>query len=257
MTDTEYSIVIPAYNEDKIASTTLTQILNFMRGYCAFFEILFVDDGSTDGTITAVENYIRTHQEDADHIKLVKNPHKGKAFAVRTGVLMAQGKYILLCDADMATPIEELKRLMVWINDQNFHIVIASREGVGATRRNEPWIRHLMGKVFNLVIKLLLIRGFDDTQCGFKVMTNGAARDVFAHMILFGDNIPETKKPRVSAFDAELLVVALRLGYRVKSVPVTWTHTPSVRVRVIGESIDMFIEVLRIKMNDMLGKYSL
>ncbi|MBI2620869.1 glycosyltransferase [candidate division WWE3 bacterium] len=254
--DIEFSIIVPAYNEEKTASLALTQILNFMNSYARSFEILFIDDGSGDSTVDVVEAYIRTHPEYSDRIRLIKNPHKGKAYGIRTGILNSNGTYALFTDADMATPMEELKRLMVWIKDHGFDVVIASREGVGALRKNEPLIRHVMGRIFNLIIKIVLLRGFEDTQCGFKVMKGEAAKDIFNSMLVFGENAPETKKPRVSAFDTELIVVALRRGYKVKAVPVTWTYTPSTRVRKIGESIDMLLEVAKIKLNDVAGRYS-
>ena len=250
----EYSIVISAYNEEASISMALTQVLSFMGTFSTAFEIIVVDDGSTDRTVEMTENYINS--SDKKIIKLIKNSHKGKANGVRTGIFAAQGEYILFTDADMATPIDELKRLMVWIQDHNFDMVIGSREGIGAQRHNEPFIRHLMGRVFNLLVKIMLSLEFEDTQCGFKVMKKDVAKDIFSHLILFGEDIAETNKPRVTAFDSEALVVAKKRGYKVKAVPVNWTYTPSTRVRKIGESVDMFIEVLRIKVNSLAGKYS-
>lgn len=258
----DYSIVIPAYNEESNITTSLTQVISFMNGYADSYEILVVDDGSEDKTISAVENYIKAHPDidpavstNTSVVRLIKNPHKGKGYTVRTGMLASKGNFVLFTDADMATPISELKRLMVWIQEHDYDMVIASREGSGAVRKNEPFIRHLMGRVFNFVTRIV-VKGIKDTQCGFKVMKNNVAKDVFSRMILFGDNVPDTTKPRVSAFDLEMLIIAFRRGYKVKEVPVSWTYAPTTRVSALRDSLSMLQDVLIIKFNDLSGKYS-
>jgi len=133
----EYSIVIPAYNESDKISTTLTQVVTFMRGFSEKFEILVVNDGSKDNTADIVKKYSKENPE----VKLIDNPHKGKGYAVRSGMLKASGDLIYMADADLAAPIDELRKLSVWVNEQDYDIVIASREGVGAERVGEP-IRH-------------------------------------------------------------------------------------------------------------------
>lgn len=247
----EYSIVIPAYNEEAVITSSLTQLISFMKSFASSFEIIVVDDESTDNTVEVVENFSKDHPE----ITLKKNPHKGKGFTVRTGVLMSSGNYVLMADADMATPMEELKRLMVWMKDHDFDIVIGSREGVGAIRHNEPYIRHLMGRVFNFIVRLLTIPGIQDTQCGFKVFKGSVAHDVFGRLILFGPDTPEIKVPRVSAFDVEVLLIALRCGYKIKEVPVEWTYVQTPRVSPLRDSIANLKDVLTVKRNDLMGKY--
>jgi len=247
----EYSVIIPAYNEEARITSTLTQILGFMKSFSVEFEIIVVDDGSGDKTVEVVTNYSKDHPE----ISLVPNPHKGKGFAVRSGVLASKGKYVLMADADMATPIEELKRLAVWVADHNFDVVVSSREGVGAKRQNEPLIRHLMGRVFNLIIRILTGLGIQDTQNGFKLFKGDEAREIFGGMILFGPNAPDLKNPRVSAFDVEVLMIAKRHGYKIKEVPITWTYVPTTRVNLFRDSFLNLWDVLRIKFNDMRGKY--
>jgi len=247
----EYSIVIPAYNEEAGITSALTQVVNFMKNFSSSYEVIVVDDGSEDETAGKVESYAKDYSE----IKLRKNPHKGKGFAVRTGVLDSVGKYVLMIDADMATPIEELKRLMVWIKDSDFDIAIGSREGIGAERRNEPFYRHLMGRIFNLIVGILVIPGIKDTQCGFKVFKGNVAREVFRRLVLFGPDTPKTKVPRVTAFDVEVLVVAKRLNYSIKEVPIKWNFVPSQRVPPLRASIDNFMDVMKIKWNDLQGEY--
>lgn len=248
----EYSIVIPAYNEEAAITSSLTQVISFMKSFAASFEIIVVDDGSTDKTVEAVEKFAKDYTE----ITLKKNPHKGKGFAVRTGMLMSSGEYVLMADADMATPIEELKRLMVWIKDHDFDIVIGSREGVGAVRHNEPYFRHFMGRIFNIIVQTLTVSGIKDTQCGFKVFKAKVAHEIFENLVLFGPNTPETDVPRVTAFDVEVLVIAKRRGYKVKEVPVHWTYVQTPRIHPLRDSIANLADVLSVKTNDLFGKYS-
>jgi dolichyl-phosphate beta-glucosyltransferase len=223
-----------------------------MKSFARSFEVIVVDDGSEDKTAGVVEKFAKDHSE----IVLKRNVHKGKGFGIRTGMLMASGDYILMADADMATPIEELKRLMVWIKDHDFDIAIGSREGVGAVRHKEPFIRHLMGRVFNFIIQLLTIKGINDTQCGFKLFRADVAQDLFESLVLFGPNTPETNVPRVTAFDVEVLLIAKKRGYKIKEVPVSWTYVPTDRVHNIRDSIANLKDVITVKINDLAGKYN-
>ena len=248
----DFSIVIPCYNEEERILSTLNKVVSFMNAYNPSYEVIIVDDGSKDSTVKLVNNYISTR----DNIYLIENPHKGKGFAVRTGVLMSEGKYILMSDADLATPIEELKRLLVWIEGNNYDFVIASREGLGAKRSDEPFIRHLMGRVFNLLIRIIVMINFKDTQCGFKLFKGEEARLVFSKLILFGDSAEIVKYPKVTAFDVEVLVIAKNIGLKVKEVPVAWTYVATKRVSAIRDSLLMLSEIIKIRINDLFGKYS-
>lgn len=248
----DFSIVIPCYNEEERILSSLNKIVSFMNSYNPSYEIIVVDDGSKDNSVRLINSYISTR----DNIFLIENPHKGKGFAVRTGVLMSEGKYILMTDADLATPIEELKRLLVWLEGNEYDIVIASREGLGAKRTDEPFLRHLMGRVFNLLIKIIVMINFKDTQCGFKLFKGDEARVIFNKLILFGDSAEIVKYPKVTAFDVEVLVVAKNMKMKVKEVPVSWTFVPTKRVSAIRDSILMLIEIIKIRLNDLFGKYS-
>lgn len=248
---TDISIVIPCYNEEQRIISSLNSIVSFMNSYNPSFEIIVVDDGSKDSSVQLIKNYIATRE----NIYLVENPHKGKGYAVRTGVLMSVGKYVLMTDADLATPIDEIKRLLIWVEDHDFDIVMASREGMGASRQDEPFIRHLMGRVFNLLIKIIVGLFYKDTQCGFKLFRGEPARNLFTRMILFGDSSKIVKYPKVTAFDVEVLVIAKNDGLKVKEVPVPWTYVPTKRVSAIRDSLLMLMEISKIRINDLLGKY--
>lgn len=247
----DYSIVISAYNEETRITKTLTQTLSYMNGFAPSFEIIVVDDGSKDKTADVTEEYIK----DRPEVKLIRNVHKGKANGIRTGVLASTGKFVLMMDADLATPLEELKRLSTWIVDNDFDIAIASREGIGATRQNEPLYRHIMGRVFNKLVKTTLSLDFNDTQCGFKLFKGDVARTVFSRLIVYGDSLPEIDKPFFGAFDVEVLYCAKQMGYRIKEVPVKWNYVPTTRLNALSNSYKMARDVLRIKILGMKGAY--
>ena len=247
----DISIVIPCYNEEERILSSLATIVSFMNSFNPSYEIVVVDDGSKDSSVSLIKNYISTR----DNIYLVENPHKGKGFAVRTGTLMTEGKYILMTDADLATPIDEIKRLLVWVENNNYDIAIASREGLGASRSDEPFIRHLMGRVFNFLIKLIVGLFYNDTQCGFKLFKGDEARDIFSRLVLFGDDARIVKYPKVTAFDVEDLVIAKNDGLKVKEVPVSWTYVPTKRVSAIRDSLIMLNEIFKIRKNDLFGRY--
>ena len=247
----EYSIVIPAYNESDKITSTLTQILNFMRNFSNEFEVIVVDDGSVDSTVQTVSDYKRENQE----VLLVKNPHMGKGPAVSTGIKKAKGKYIYIADADLATPITELKKLSVWMIDHDYDIVIASREGAGAERVNEPLYRHVMGRVFNTLVQLLLLPGIKDSQCGFKLFKADVAKNLFSKMEL-GKANKEIKNAYTGAWDVELLYLAKLLGYTIREVSVKWVYVKTTRVNPIRDSYKMFSEVLHIKKKALMGKFN-
>ncbi|MFC1722347.1 dolichyl-phosphate beta-glucosyltransferase [Patescibacteria group bacterium] len=247
----EFSIVIPAYNEaDKIVPS-LTQVVTFMRNFSKNFEIIIVDDGSDDNTVDLIENYALDHSE----ISVIKNPHKGKGPTVWTGVMKAKGKYIYMADADLSTPIDELKKMFNWMSEHDFDIVIASREGIGAVRKNEPVYRHILGRVFNLLVRIVALPGISDSQCGFKLFSNKAAKDIFKRLRIYGEEAGTTKSGYMGAFDVEVLYLARKLGYKVKEVSVPWTYVKTTRLNPIVDSFRMAIDVIRVRLNDIKGLY--
>jgi dolichyl-phosphate beta-glucosyltransferase len=249
----EYSIVTPVFNESDKITASLTQMLSFMRGFSESFEIIVVDDGSKDTSAAIVEEYAHLNPE----IVLIKNPHKGKGPALWTGVMRSKGKYVYLADADLSAPMQELKKLAVWIIDQDYDIVIASREGYGAKRVGEPLYRHLMGRVFNFFVQAFLLPGINDTQCGFKLFKGDVARKLFARLKIYGEDAKVLEKAYFGAFDVEVLYLAKKMSYKVKDVPVVWTYVKTTRLSPISDSLKMLRDILLIKINYAKGKYNL
>ncbi len=247
----DYSIVIPVYNEETRATKTLTQVLSFMNAFAPAFEIIVVDDGSKDKTADSVEAYIKDHPE----IKLIRNEHKGKGPTVKTGVLASSGKYIYTIDCDLSTPMEELKRLSNWIIDNNYDIVIASREGLGARREGEPVYRHIMGRVFNFWVQTLALKGIQDSQCGFKLYKSDVAKSVFSDLMVYGEGPKKLASAFLGAFDVEVLFIAKSRGYKIKEVPVKWVFAKTTRLNPIVDSYRMARDVLRIKILGIKGAY--
>lgn len=247
----EYSIVIPAYNEEDKIVSSLTQVVNFMRGFCGSFEVIVVNDGSKDSTLQKVQDYAKENPE----LVVIDNPHKGKGFAVWTGIVRSFGDYIYMADADLSAPIEDLKKFSMWAKDQGFDIVIGSREGFGAKRIGEPLYRHIMGRVFNLFVQIMALPGINDSQCGFKLFSKKSAKDIFGRMMVYGEKSKETTSAYFGAWDVEVLYLARKLGYNIKQVPVTWVYVKSKKFDPIKNALKMARDVLMIRINDLRGKY--
>ncbi len=233
------SIVVPAYNEERRLRETLPRIVDFVRAQDYATEVIVVDDGSSDGTASVVEGIAA----DTPLVRLIKNEHRGKGFAVKTGALAASGDYVFLCDADLSMPIEDVAKFLPPALE-GYDVAIGSREIEGARRYDEPGLRHLMGRVFNTLVRLLAVRGFQDTQAGFKCFARGAAREMFSYQTMDG-----------FGFDVEILFIAQRRGYRIVEVPINWYYVSNSRVSPVGDSVRMFREILQVRMNDWRGRY--
>ena len=246
------SIVVPAYNEQKRIPDTLEKISRFCRTKPYNTEIIVVDDGSIDSTTQIVEELISSC--DYKDLRLIRNEHKGKAVAVRTGMLDANGDVVLFTDADLATPIEAIDDILPYF-EQGYDIVIGSREGMNARRIGEPVYRHIMGRVFNWIVQSVALSGIKDTQCGFKAFRNEAAQNVFKRMKLYGPNTKIIKNSAVTAFDVEILFIGKKLGYKIKAVPVQWTYGVGTKVNPIRDTLRNFSDVLRVRLNIWRGFY--
>ena len=233
------SVIIPAFNESERIVSTLNSVAAYLEAQDYTSEILVVDDGSADDTASLVSRAAR----ELDGISLLRREHFGKGWAVRAGMLEARGKYRFMCDADLAMPIEWLDRFLKKM-DQGVDIVIGSREIVGARRYDEPYYRHLRGRIFNWVVRAVAVRGFQDTQCGFKCFREDAATQLFSR-----------QRSRGMGFDVEILYLAAKMDYPVVEMPVEWRHQPGSKVRPGVDSLDMLKDTLLVRIRDIFGKY--
>ena len=233
------SVIIPAYNEERRLPATLEKLRGYFSRQSFTYEIWVVDNGSTDGTAALVREFSRRDPA----IRLAQTTVRGKGVAVRTGMLRAAGRYRFFCDADLSMPVEEFERFYPpGLNDAD--VAIGSREAKGATRFDEPPYRHFTGRIFSLAVKLLILRGFEDTQCGFKCFRDYAAEDLFSRQRFNG-----------WSFDVEVLYLARRRGYRICEVPISWYYQSDSRIRLVNDSLRMFADLLRIRWNGIRGIY--
>ena len=229
----DLSIVIPAFNEAARIGPNLDRLSAFLERRPEGHELVVVDDGSRDDTAAIVEAFGRTR--GADEVRLLRNGvNRGKGYSLKHGVLLARGTFLLLTDADLSTPIEELPRLLDPVRGGACDIAIGSR-ALGASRveiRQPAW-REMMGRTFNGLVRVLTGLPFRDTQCGFKVMRREAVLPLF-------------RAARVErfAYDVEILYLARRAGLRVLEMPVIWRNAPGSKVRPIGDSLVMLKDVL-------------
>lgn len=244
------SVVIPAYNEASRLPSTLSRVMAYLEGRSYPYEVLVVDDGSADQTREIVEEAATRHR----HLELVANPHRGKGYAVRTGVLRARGRYILYSDADLSAPIEEVEKLLPHLEGR-YDVAIGSREGVGAVRYDEPYYRHIMGRVFNTLVRLVALPRFKDTQCGFKAFRKEAAHTLFRGLHLYGDKAGDVQGAMVTGFDVEVLYLGLKWGYRIKEVPIKWYYSKGANVNPLKDSYRMFKDIAKVRVNDLRGLY--
>jgi glycosyltransferase involved in cell wall biosynthesis len=244
------SIVVPAYNEEQRLPATLAEILCYLEAQPYDGEVIVADDGSEDKTVEIVKGLQQRH----DNLCLVENAHRGKAYAVRAGMLATRSRMAMFCDADLAVPIEETARLLAPL-EEGYDVAIGSREGLGAQRHGEPWYRHFMGRVFNYLVRAVAVGGYQDTQCGFKAFRRDVARDLFSHLRLYSDEAPTISGSALTAFDVELLFLAHKRGYRVAEVPVEWRYGLHSKVHPITDSLRHLRDVMGVRINDWRGLY--
>jgi glycosyltransferase involved in cell wall biosynthesis len=244
------SVVIPVYNEQDRIADALTAIWSYFTELGTDTEIIVADDGSTDNTTVIAAAYASSHPG----IRVLSLKHGGKAKAVLAGLHAARHPIAGFMDVDLATP------LATWEACQNalangYDIAIASREGSGAERVGEPAYRHVMGRVFNGLVKLLILPGIDDTQCGFKFFTRHALDIILPRCQLYTEH-DVSAGPRVTAFDVELLYIARKHGLRTAVVPITWHYGAKSKVNPVRDTIRNFRDVLAVRMNGWRGKYA-
>jgi len=232
------SVVIPAFNEAARILRTINDIREEMDRFDGDAELIVVDDGSIDETAKVVAEVVRADQR----VKLVRASHAGKGASVRRGMLEARGTWRFLADADLSMPISELKRFLD-AAAKGADVIVGSREADGARRIGEPWPRHVIGRVFNWAVKLLLLRGIDDTQCGFKLFSARAAQLLFPLQQLDG-----------FGFDVEILFLARRAGLVVREIPITWVYGRESKVNVVS-GVRGFLDLLAVRWHQLRGVY--
>lgn len=233
------SLVVPAFHESARLPRTIPEILDFIHRHDRAWEVRIVDDGSADDTLAVARRFA---EEDV-HVVAQAEPHRGKGGAVRAGMLAARAPARVMCDADMSMPVTMVDRLLGALRG-GADVAIASREVPGARRIDEPELRHVMGRVFNGVVRTLILPGIADTQCGFKGFTARAAETLFRRSMVEG-----------FAFDVEVLYLARRAGLRVEEVPIDWVHDSDSRVNALRDTRRMLAEIARIRLNGALGYY--
>jgi dolichyl-phosphate beta-glucosyltransferase len=239
----EISVIIPAFNEEARLQPYLERVLGYLKSIAVSHEVIVVDDGSTDKTYEIVLSLKAANP----HLDLIRLPgNRGKGYAVRTGMLRAKGKLRLFADADGATPIEELAKLLEALGT-GADIAVGSRAIKDKGRKVHTMMhRKVLGTIYNLIVRTLAVRGIHDTQCGFKLFRDTAANDVFPLQCIDG-----------FGFDVEILFIAQRNGYRMKEVPVNWHDVKGTKVRIFSDSLRMFMDVIKVRTNFNKGKYVL
>lgn len=244
------SVVIPSYSEmANLQKGVLDKVEHYLSNQKYSYEVIIVDDGSVDGSVEFSEKFVK----DNPKFKLIKNNHMGKAGAVTTGVLCANGEFILFTDMDQATPIEELDKVLPYFK-RGFDIVIGSRD---SKRRGAPWTRLVMAKGMIVLRSVIVgISGISDTQCGFKAFRHDVAKKLFQKISVINNGFSEISGSKVSAgFDVELLYLAQKMKFKIKEVPVSWLYVETRRVSPMKDSIDGLIDLIKIKFNSIKGIY--
>ncbi len=233
------SIIIPAHNEANRLPPSLEKIDAFLAGQTFTSEVIVVENGSSDGTLRVAESF-KTRMPT---LNVIHEDRRGKGLAVKRGMLEATGEYRFFCDADLSMPIEQVIRFLP-PQLESPEVVIGSREVAGSRRIDEPGYRHLVGRVFNTMVRWMVLPGLQDTQCGFKCFRGEIAEEVFPLQTLTG-----------MSFDAEVLFIARKLGYRITEVPIDWTFNADSRVRLVQDSLRMAFDLLEIRLKSARGRY--
>jgi dolichyl-phosphate beta-glucosyltransferase len=236
-----YSIVIPAYNEQSRIGKAVIEVLRCVHAKGWRSEILVVNDGSTDGTAQIVKDLAASNPE----VRLLENgQNRGKGYSVRHGVLSASGEIVLFTDADLSAPMEEAERLFAAIHE-GVDIAIGSR-WLQRNRQTlkQPLYRQFFGRCFNAVTRLVMGLPFADTQCGFKAFRRPVAQTIF-------------RLQRIDrwGFDPELLFIALKRGYTIREIPVTWGHDERSRISYLKDGLRMLEDIAQIRWRAMVGVY--
>lgn len=239
------SIIIPAYNEDQRLGTTLAETIHYLALQEYTSEIIVVDDGSRDRTVEIAHGF-QSRTNAKTKLLVLKNPgNRGKGYAVKNGMLHASGEIHLFFDADLATPLDQIPKVMQPILNNEYDVVFGSRALQEAVIEVEQsFLRQLRGRGGNLIIQLLTGMNIKDTQCGFKAFRRQASQAVFPLQQVDG-----------FGFDPEILFIANKQGWRWKELPVVWRHVEGSKVTMLSASLSVLTDVFKIRWNDLVGKY--
>ncbi|MBX3095771.1 MAG: glycosyltransferase family 2 protein [Fimbriimonadaceae bacterium] len=231
------AVIVPAYDEQDRIGPSLARMTEYLRGQEFTWRLIVVSDGSTDDTEALVEQVAA----EVPEVQLIAyKPNRGKGYAVRKGMLSAEADWLLFCDADLATPMEELEKLWPAVEDGT-PIAIGSRPlRESQLEIRQPWYREFMGRAFNMAVQTLGIRGIADTQCGFKLFRHDACQEVFRRVKVDG-----------FGFDFEALMIAHDLGLKIAEVPIRWQHKDGSKVSLVRDGIRMLRDLVRLR---MMGK---
>jgi dolichyl-phosphate beta-glucosyltransferase len=235
------SIIIPAYNEATRLPASLHNLYTYLSDWRDRAEVIVVDNGSTDATAALVRKLAAKWPQ----LRLLQVAERGKGRAVRAGLLDARGEFSFFCDADFSMPVVEISKFLP-PELPDVEVAIGVREGPNARRFGEPLARHLMGRVFNLLVRGLVLPGVQDSQCGFKCLRADIGRQLAEAQTISG-----------WAFDVEMLVVARRLGYRIVQIPIHWHYVPSGNIHPFRDSVRMTLDLLAVRRRLSLGRYDL
>jgi dolichyl-phosphate beta-glucosyltransferase len=236
------SIIIPAYNESAIIEDSLKKIGNFLSEKDFQYEIILVNDGSTDDTL----NIVTLLSSINSRIRVINISHKGKGAAVKKGILESKAKWNFLCDADLSMSIDQLDKFLTLINqDSSVDIIISNRSDINSNVYKEPPMRHYLGIIFNIFVRLLLLKNFHDTQCGFKLFKNSTTLKIF-----------KLQKINGFCFDVEILYLANKFKKNIKQIPIEWHYNSNSSVRIFNGS-KAFIDLVFILIFRIFKKYEI
>lgn len=237
----DLSIIVPMYNEENRIAKCVSLLSNYFAKQKYNFEVIFVDDGSQDNTVKILHELIK----DKKDFKIIANKiNHGKGYVVKQGILNSQGSWILFTDADLSTPISELEKLLNYRG--KFEVIIGSRYlKKDSIKVPQPFLRRAISRIGHTLISIILGLPFADTQCGFKLFSQKAAKDIFSRMTI-----------ERWGFDMEVLAIAKFLGYNIKEVAVAWYNDPNSHLRAGKAAMDTLKELMAIKSNLLKGRYA-
>ena len=244
MSNISLSVIIPAFNEESRLGSTLDNLLVYLSSRGLPFEILIIDDGSSDGTFAIATQQARDNS--SNRLRVFRNEgNRGKGYSVRRGIQHAEGAYALMTDADLSCPIQEITKLEKQVQEESFDIAFGSRDIAGSqVEVHQHWARESSGKIFNHLVHSLTGLPYQDTQCGFKYFNLTVCRELFDMQTIQG-----------FGFDVEILYIARKWGLKAKEVPVVWRHADGSKLHFVPDALEMFLDLLRIRRNDRRGRY--